>query len=122
MEATLQQLQEAGATLHWKKCEFHKAETKFLGHIVSKDGISADPEKTRTLVEMDAPTNITELWTFIGMANQMGKFSPMLAELSQPLRELLSSKRQWISDQGHEDAFAKVKEELSKSTLLYSSV
>ena len=51
------------------------------------------------------------------MANQMGKFSPKLAELSQPLRELLSSKRQWIWDQG-KDAFAKVKEELSQPTVL----
>ena len=52
------------------------------------------------------------------MANQMGKFSPKLAELSQPCRELLSSKRQWIWDQSHEDAFAKVKEELSQPTVL----
>ena len=72
-------LQEAGATLNQRKCEFHKAETRLLGHIVSKDGISADPEKTCALLEMDAPTNITELRRFIGMANQMGKFSPKLA-------------------------------------------
>ena len=95
LEATLRQLQAAGATLNEKKCEFRKTEMKFLGHVVGRDGIRADPDKTVALVNMEAPNNISELRRFMGMANQMGKFSPRLAELSQPLRELLSTKRQW---------------------------
>ena len=49
----------------------------------------------------------------MGMANQLGKFSPQLAELSQPLRELLSTKRTWVWDCDQDRAFADVKAELT---------
>ena len=118
LTATLRKLQTAGVTLNATKCEFRKTEMKFLGHVVSKEGIRADPEKTAALLKMQPPTNVTELRRFMGMANQMGKFSPRLAELSQPLRELLSSKRQWVWDQSQDRAFIQIKEELSKPTVL----
>ena len=67
---------------------------------------------------MQLPMNITELRRFLDMANQLGKFSPRLAELSQPLRELLNSGRQWVWDQSQDRAFTQIKEELSKPTIL----
>ena len=85
LEAILQRLQATGAMVNVKKCEFCKTELKFLGHIVSKEGISADPNKTAALVNMEPPRNATKLRRFMGMANQMGKVSPRLADLSQPL-------------------------------------
>ena len=48
------------------------------------------------------------------MANQLGKFSPNLAECSQPLRELLSPRKAWVWGPVQEEAFLKVKEELTK--------
>ena len=54
----------------------------------------------------------------MGMVNQMGKFSPRLAEVSQPLRELLSTKRSWTWGPSQEQAFAQVKAELLKPTVL----
>ena len=116
--ATLQQLETAGVTLNQGKCEFRRTELKFLGHIVSKEGIHADPDKTAAIVNMKPPNNVSELRRFMRMANQMGKFTPRLAELSQPLRELLSTKRQWAWESSQDRAFAQVKEELSKPTVL----
>ena len=48
----------------------------------------SDPEKTKAIVEVEAPKTLKELRRFMGMANQLGKFSPNLAECSQSLREL----------------------------------
>ena len=45
------------------------------------------------------------------MANQLGKFSPNLAELSQPLRELLSPKHSWLWTPIHQEAFTSIKKE-----------
>ena len=52
------------------------------------------------------------------MANQLGKFSQRLAEISQPLQELLSTRCQWTWEQSQERAFAQIKAELSKPTVL----
>ena len=54
----------------------------------------------------------------MGMANQLGKFLPSLAELSQPLRELLSTKKAWLWGPSQENAFQQVKEKLSRPTVL----
>ena len=90
--AVMERIKAANVTLNPKKCEFSKPQVKFLGHLIDANGIQADPEKTAAISSMKPPRNITELRRFLGMANQLGKFSPHLAEYSQPLRELLHSK------------------------------
>lgn len=92
LEQVLERLQSAGVTLNSRKCEFNKTEVKFLGHLISKEGIRPDPEKTSAIREMGVPQSVTDLRRFLGMINQLGKFSPCISELSQPLQELLSSK------------------------------
>ena len=52
-----------------------------MGHVISEQRISADPSKTQAVTNMERPKNITELRRFMGMANQLGKLSPKLAEL-----------------------------------------
>ena len=116
--AVLEQLQKAGVTLNTDKCEFWRDKLTFLGHIVSKEGISPDPTKTEAIRKMSTPTNVTELRRFMGMVNQLGKFSSHIAELSSPLRGLLSSKNAWSWDASQEDAFMNIKAELTKPTVL----
>ena len=116
--AALERIEKAGVTLNKEKCEFRKRQVKFLGHLIDAEGIRADPEKTAALQEMPTPKTISELCRFMGMANQLGKFSPWLAELSQPLQELLSTKQTWVWDCDQDHAFADVKAELTQPTVL----
>lgn len=111
--AALKRIEAAGVTLNRDKCEFGKPCLKFLGHVLDQDGIRADPEKTSAITQMRAPTTVTELRRFLGMANQLGKFTPRLAELTQPLRELLSKSNAWVWGPPQQQAFAAVKRELS---------
>ena len=116
--AVLQRLQAAGVTLNAEKCEFARDEIQFLGHKVSKAGVQSDPQKIAAIVNMKPPSNITELRRFLGMINQCGKFSPNLAELTKPLRALLTKNSKWHWDQPQQDAYAAVKEEIVKPTVL----
>ena len=111
-------LESAGVTLNPNKCEFYKGSIKFLGHVIDKDGIRADPSKTQAIVQMEAPQSVANLGRFMGMVNQLGKFSPRLAEHAQPLRELLSSKNTWIWGPVQDRAFSNVKEEITRPTVL----
>ena len=92
LSAVMERLEAANVTLNEEKCQFSTTKVNFLGHIVDYHGIRADPSKTMAILQIKSPCNITEMRRFMGMANQLGKFSPNLAELSQPLRELLSPK------------------------------
>ena len=101
----LERLKEARVTLNPEKCVFCKSKLTFLGHLIDENGIQADPEKTTAISRMKAPTCVTELRRFLGMANQLGKFSPNLANLTQPLRELLSKNNFWYWSSHHDQAF-----------------
>ncbi|KAL5488539.1 hypothetical protein EMCRGX_G017493, partial [Ephydatia muelleri] len=118
LDGVLARIQAAGVTLNDEKCVFSTTTVKFLGHIVDKFGIRADPEKTMAINKMAQPTNVTELRRFMGMINQLGKFTPNLASITQPLRELMSSKSAWIWGPAQEQSFQASKDELSKPTVL----
>ena len=118
LEEVLERLKEARVTLNPEKCVFCKSKLTFLGHLIDENDIQADPEKTTAIVRMKAPTHVTELRRFLGMANQLGKFSPNLANLTQLLRELLSKNNSWYWSSHHDQAFDQVKMELTRPTVL----
>ena len=67
---------------------------------------------------MKPPTNTRELRQFLGMINQLSKFSPFLADQSKPLRDLLSTKIQWVWEESQSTAFNKVKTPIGSSQVL----
>lgn len=118
LAAVLKRLAEHGVTLNPDKCVFSQKSVKFLGHLIDQHGVRADPDKTAAIRHMDTPKSITDLRRFMGMVNQLGKFSPKITDISQPLRALLSIKNAWVWGPDQERAFLLVKEELAKPTLL----
>ena len=73
LQAVLECLEAVGVTLNSSKCAFNKDLMNFLGHIVDKQGIRADPEKTMPVSTMKPPHIISERRRFLEMANQVGK-------------------------------------------------
>ena len=104
-----QRFVEHGVTINLKKCDFEKTEMEFLGHHLTKEGIKPLASKMEAITDFPTPTDIKQLRRFMGMANQMAKFNPDLAETSAPLRELLSTKNQWLWTEEHAKAFESVK-------------
>ena len=114
----LQRLQDEGLTLNNEKCKFAVDKVMFLGHIVSAQGIEADPGKIRAITEMPVPKDAADVKRFVGMVNYVGKFSPRIAELTQPLRELLKTDTDWVWGSIQQRAFDELRKELSSPTIL----
>ena len=90
LEAVLKRIQSAGITLNKAKCEFGKETIKFLGHLINSNGVSGYPQKIEAILNMKAPCSVSQLRRFLGMTNQLGKFSSKIAKMTKPLRELLT--------------------------------
>ena len=116
--AVLTRLSEAGLTLKKEKCELNRTSIKFLGQLVDETGVKPDPDKILAIQGMKPPTNITELRRFLGMINQLNKFSPNLADRTKPLRDLLSKKNHWVWGDEQDKAFREIKESLSSEEVL----
>lgn len=118
LHALLEKLLRAGVTLNKEKCELSKSEVVFLGHVITTSGIRPDPEKTQAIRDMKEPTNVSELRSFLGMVNQVGKFIPQLAEKDKALRDLLSKKNCWLWGADQAAAFRVLKEALTSPPIL----
>ncbi|CAB4038732.1 Transposon Ty3-G Gag-Pol poly, partial [Paramuricea clavata] len=118
LRAVLKKLDESGATLNPEKCEFSKKEVKFAGCILNEEGIKSDPDKIESIRDMDAPQNVGDVRRFLGMVNQLGKFINHLAEKTKPIRDLLSKDNQFLWGPAQQEAFGKLKVELSSTPVL----
>ena len=75
--------------------QFKSRDYKFFGHRITNNGIGVDPEKVEAITKMKAPDSLHALQSFMGMVNYFKKFTPVLTELSEPLRRLVRSGVKW---------------------------
>ena len=72
-----------------KKCYFFQASVIFLGHILSADGISANPEKVDKVRDWLVPNNVKELHSFLGLASYYHQFIPNFAHIAKCSHQLV---------------------------------
>ena len=89
LERVFQKLAENGLKLKPSKCEHSRQSLSYLGHIISEDGISKNPEKISAVVEWPPPTNVKELRQFLGFIGYYRRFVKDFAKIISPLNSLL---------------------------------
>ena len=90
LEGVFEKLAQAGLKLKPSKCEFFKARLKYLGYIVSLEGIATDPAKIETIQNWPVPKTVTDVCSFTGFTNYYHKFIKGHAKIAHPLHELTS--------------------------------
>ena len=74
LREVLSRLKDAGLTLRAEKCKFMQSEVKFLGHILSGEGVQTDPEKTQQITSWPTPRSQHEVRSFLGLASYYRRF------------------------------------------------
>ena len=75
-------------TLNPEKMQFRLPQVSFFGHQWSARGLSPDPKKIDAVKRMELPQDVEMMRSFLGLVNYLNCFSPCLAELSDPLRQI----------------------------------
>lgn len=91
----LTKLKKAGFSINMEKSLMSKPEIKFMGHIISKQGISPDPEKVKAIVSAPAPTTAQEVKSFLGTTAFYAKFLPSYSSVVEPLLQLTRKNATW---------------------------
>ena len=91
LRAVFETLKAAGMKLKPSRCDFFKKEIKYLGHVVSEQGVSTDPDKIKAVTEWPQPTTVTEVRSFLGFVSYYRRFIPIFSKVAKPLNKLLQN-------------------------------
>ena len=87
--------------LHEKliKCDFYKDRIHYLGHIISEEGISVDPEKIEAIMNWSTPRNVTDVRSFMGLVGYCRRFIEGFSKVSHSITSLQRKglKFEWTS-------------------------
>jgi hypothetical protein len=95
-----------------KKCEFWLDSVSFLEHVISGEGVAVDPEKVKAMVEWTTPTNMFEIWSFLGLIGYYRCFIEGFLKLSGPLTTLTRKNARFIWMDECEQCFQELKRRL----------
>jgi hypothetical protein len=95
LHAVLMRLHECGLTVNASKVALSKSSLEFFGFIFSAQGIAPSPAKISALQNAAAPTNPSEIRSFLGMAQYSARFIKDFATISEPLRVLTHKNAKW---------------------------
>ncbi|GJT99347.1 reverse transcriptase domain-containing protein [Tanacetum coccineum] len=100
--------------LNHKKCSFEVEEGKFMGYMVTYEGIRANPKKTRALADLQSPRMLKEMQSISGKLASLNRFIAKSAERSLPFFNTLKNitkenkhEYRWTSEA--EEAFQQIK-------------
>ena len=91
---------------------------KFLGHVVSRGGISVDPVKVEVVSSWHRLTNVTEIRSFLGLAGNYRCFIQDFSHIASPLTHLTQKGVPFIWNDRCEEAFNELKYRLTTAPVL----
>ena len=122
MQWVLKNLRRHGFFTNLKKCRFYQSEIRFLGYVVSTQGVSIEDEKIKAMKNWPEPKSARDIQVFIGFANFYRCFIQGFTKIAAPLTSML--KTSTTVDQSNLitiDVSNKLDEKSSKARLLKSS-
>ena len=99
---------------------FVVTEGKLLGHMVSKKGISIDPERIKSIEQIPLPHNKKGMQSFMGTINFVRRFVPDFAQIVKSLQQMVKQNVQFKWTDVENNEFSKIKTSISHAPSLKS--
>jgi transposase InsO family protein len=118
VQKVLKRLREAGLQVDIKKSEFQTTRTKYLGFIISTDGIETDPDKIQVVKNWNAPTTVRGVQGFLGFCNFYRRFIKEYGRIARPLNTLTRKGTPYKWTESCQEAFDQLKQAMLEAPIL----
>ena len=115
---TLERLANAGLKINPMKTTLVRQEVNYLGHVISAQGISPNPDKVAAIRSLKPPTSIREVRMFLGLTGYFRKFVEAYATLAEPLYALTKKHAVFQWTEQHQAGFDLLKQQLCTAPIL----
>ena len=88
LRIVLQTLRERQLYAKLRKCQIWLNSVAILGHVISAERVSVDPQKIEAVVNWKPPKNVSEVRSFLGLAGYYGKFVEGFSKITAPLTKM----------------------------------
>ena len=118
LRIVLQTLRERQLYAKLSKCQFWLDKVAFLGHVISDNGVSVDPQKIEAVVNWKPPKKVSEVRSFLGLAGYYRKFVEGFSRIAAPLTKLTRKdvKYDWVD--ACQQSFEGLKDRLTSAPVL----
>ena len=96
LKSVFARLMEAGLKIKPFKCHFLKCTVRYLGHVISKNGVQTDQEKVKCVYDWPVPQTQREPQIFLGLASYYRRFVKFFAHIASPLHALSNKGKEWV--------------------------
>ncbi|KAL0561560.1 hypothetical protein IC582_001994 [Cucumis melo] len=118
LRMVLQTLRDNKLYAKFSKCEFWLKQVSFLGHVVSKAGVSVDPAKIEAVTGWTRPSTVSEVRSFLGLAGYYRRFVENFSRIATPLTQLTRKGAPFVWSKACEDSFKNLKQKLVTAPVL----
>ena len=119
LRQVLERAKERNIKFNYEKLQLRVSEVRYLGNIITPEGIKPDPMKVNAIAEMTSPVDKAGVRRLLGMINFLAAHIPNLSTITAPLRSLLKSDTLFTWGPEQASALTKVKEVLSTAPVLH---
>lgn len=100
------------------KCQFGCTSIKYLGHLITSEGLQVDPEKVAAILDRPPPSNEKHLLSFLQTCSWYRRFMKDFSNIAEPLTKLTKKKAIWTWGPEQERAYNELKNRLSSAPVL----
>lgn len=118
LEKVFLRFREANLKVNHKKCVLFKKSVKYLGHIVSAESVTTDPEKIVAIKDWPIPHSKKKLRSFLGFCSYYRKFIKRFSSIAKPLYKLTENQMKFFWGEESQHAFERLKQILTSSPIL----
>lgn len=111
-------LSAAGLRLQPEKCAFLSTKVKYLGHIISENGVSPDPAKIEAVQNFPIPKTPKNIREFLGLVGYYRRFIAEFARRTKSLSDLLKQGRKFVWGEEQQKSFDDMKDCLTRAPIL----
>ena len=118
LRLVLEKLKEHQLYAKFSKCDFWLSEVKFLGHVISAQGVAVDPSNVESVTKWTPPKTVSQIRSFLGLAGYYRRFIENFSKIARPMTQLLKKDEKFKWSAECNQSFEELKKKLVSAPVL----